>query len=197
MQPDDEGFDGATWDQFSQQLPGGEISEAALSVDRLYRFELRRTLPQSTVEGYKLLFVMANPSTADHIIDDPTIRRCKGFARAWGFEHLIVANVNPYRTPRADQVVIPEERVLHTNDYFLDKLACEADYICCAWGAIAPASLVKRAWSIISDKPDKEIVALGLTKNGSPRHPLYIKADVRPVRIRPDLNKKQWQSVNG
>ena len=65
-------------------------SDALLSPCGCYRYALwRRWEP-----GPQVLFIMLNPSTADELTDDPTIRRCIGFARSWGFGSLAVG-INP------------------------------------------------------------------------------------------------------
>jgi hypothetical protein len=48
-----------------------------------HRYVLRREWNQN-VRGI-LNWIMLNPSTADDHFDDPTIRRCVGFAKRWGF----------------------------------------------------------------------------------------------------------------
>ena len=67
---------------------------AVFSADRTYRFLLTREVGGG--EG-AVNFVLLNPSTADEERDDPTIRRCVGFARSWGFGLLLVTNVSPLR----------------------------------------------------------------------------------------------------
>ena len=61
-------------------------SGAELSGDRYYRYSLWRQWD----EGPSVLWIMLNPSTADVYVDDPTIRRCVGFAKAWGCSRIEV-----------------------------------------------------------------------------------------------------------
>lgn len=44
------------------------------------------------------MFIMLTPSTADADTDDPTIRRCIGFAKSSGFGGLYVGNLFAYRS---------------------------------------------------------------------------------------------------
>ena len=78
-----------------------------------YRYALRRTFPagQGTV-----LFVGLNPSTADAHVDDPTIRRCMGFAAAWGHRELWVANLFALRSPYPDALLGADDPVGPRND---------------------------------------------------------------------------------
>ena len=72
-------------------------SYATFSPCRQYRFALWRYWKSGT----QVLFVMLNPSTADEATDDPTIRRCIGFARTWGFASRAASNLFAYRTTSA------------------------------------------------------------------------------------------------
>ena len=63
---------------------------AIFSGDRRYRYLLIRRVGTSQS---RVLFIMLNPSAADEVRDDPTIRRCIGFARDWGFGLLEVVNL--------------------------------------------------------------------------------------------------------
>lgn len=62
---------------------------ATFSKDRLYRYQLWRIWDES--KPY-MNVIGLNPSTADETKDDPTIRRCLGFAKAWGYGALRVAD---------------------------------------------------------------------------------------------------------
>lgn len=70
------------------------LRDAKLSADGLYRYRLGRTWCPSE-RG--VVWVMLNPSTADAHFDDPTIRRCVGFARSWGMGWITVVNLYAFR----------------------------------------------------------------------------------------------------
>lgn len=108
---------------------------ADFSPDRRHRYTLWRTWgdPDNYVQ-----FICLNPSTADELNDDPTIRRCVNFAKDWGFGAFVMTNLfawrdtNPKNLPRRVKEgidIIGEE-----NDRFLVETACFASLIICAWG---------------------------------------------------------------
>ena len=68
---------------------------AELSEDGQYRYWLSRRL---SMGERAVLFVGLNPSTADATKDDPTIRKCVGFASRWGYDWLYMGNVHAYRS---------------------------------------------------------------------------------------------------
>jgi hypothetical protein len=142
-------------------------SSAVLSADSVYRYLLTRTWRE---EADRACFVMLNPSTADADTDDPTIRRCIRFAEAWGFGSLTVVNVFAYRATH------PRE-LLKASDPCGATAGMAAQTIV-AWGAHARSAphLAEVLRAIPSPK------CLGLTQCGSPRHPLYVRGDTKPVR---------------
>jgi hypothetical protein len=149
-------------------------SGAVLSDDGVYRYLLwRRWSP-----GDLLGFVMLNPSTADASADDPTIRRCIGFARHLGYGGILVGNVFAWRATD------PRNLPASTDDAFgpdnaeaLGVLAGACSCIIAAWGAHKRAGdLAQRVLGIIGS-----IDCLGTTKSGAPRHPLYLPASARPM----------------
>jgi len=134
-------------------------------------------------EPKSCLFVMLNPSTADGEKDDPTIRRCVGFAKAWKFERLEVVNLFAYRaTKPRDLLKLQNERgdiIGWQNSEIMDRAARDAGLIVCAWGANAAAfdptgDHVETVRGWLRDKP---MFALGFTQDGHPRHPLYASSD--------------------
>lgn len=139
-----------------------------------YRYMLEREW--MTGEG-TCLFVMLNPSTADASEDDPTIRRCIGFAQRWGFRRLTVANVFALRSPHPTVILNADDPVGPENDRWVEQLYRDADVAVAAWGAFWFAQ--DRAADLVSRYPG--LLCLAVTKEGCPQHPLYIKGDAKPV----------------
>jgi hypothetical protein len=147
-------------------------SNALLSPCRRYRFALWRRWefwPQ-------VLFIMLNPSTADELTDDPTIRRCIGFARYWGFGSLAVGNLFAYRTTSPGELCASPDPVGSKNDRWLTRLHEESSLTIAAWGN--QGRLLGRSSAVASILTGLHI--LGLTVLGEPRHPLYVRSDVVP-----------------
>lgn len=135
------------------------------------------------------IFVMLNPSTADGDVDDPTIRRCVAFARRWGFDRLEVLNLFAFRAtdPRAllrlndnDDAVGPENREAFRDVLFPPRLVGK---IVCAWGA--HGGYLGQDETVLGWLDGYERFALGLTKEGHPRHPLYVPTSAELQRFRP------------
>lgn len=159
--------------------PGDMLRTAHLSDDGVYRYRLIRSWG-----GRRMLrWIMLNPSTADHQVDDPTIRRCIGFARTLGFDGIEVLNLYAYRATRpAELWVTAEPTGGQRNDIALANLLVQAAYadlpVIAAWGAHAETDRV--AW--LADLPGAEqLRALHITKTGAPGHPLYLPGDCLPI----------------
>lgn len=140
-------------------------------------------------EPKSCIFIMLNPSTADGDEDDPTIRRCVGFARHWGYDRLDVINLFAYRATApeallslndADDPVGPENR-RHFDRVLFD--GHPVGLIICAWGA--HGCHLGQDETVLGWLGRRERFALGLTKEGHPRHPLYLKRDAQPIAFRP------------
>jgi hypothetical protein len=118
---------------------------------------------------------MLNPSTADASKDDPTIRRCIGFATREGFGGIIVVNLFAFRATKPEALKDAADPIGPENLAHLQLLATSAAAgatpLLCAWGAGRDASHAKAALAAA------HLVCLGRTADGSPRHPLYVKAN--------------------
>lgn len=145
---------------------------ADLSPDGRYRYRLSRTWGPAPL----VTFVMLNPSTADGSTDDPTIRRCAGFARSWGYGGLVVANLYAYRATRPADLWQADDPVGPANDEHLRAVFASSGLVVAAWGAHARPDRVDE---VLSFAPP--LVALALTKAGHPRHPLYVRAAATPT----------------
>lgn len=127
------------------------------------------------------LFVMLNPSTADEDVDDPTIRRCVGFAKTWNYEALAVVNLFAYRATKPKDLFAAGDAIHGPrNQEVIERAVRDAGIIICAWGAHGDEyqGETVRGWMHM-----KRHYALGFTRDGKPRHPLYLKADAVPVRM--------------
>ena len=155
----------------------GRDSEAIYSPCLRYRYALTRTWDTGAP---RLLYVMLNPSTATEAANDPTIERCERRARALGYGAFRVANLfalretDPARLRRAARPVGPE------NDAQLAEAAAWSDAILCAWGVYGAHRSRNEAVSAILRASGKSLLALGLSKAGHPRHPLYVSYEIRP-----------------
>jgi hypothetical protein len=127
----------------------------------------------------RMLFVALNPSTADATNDDPTIRRCIGFARSWGFGGVIVANLFAYRSTDPAGLRRVADPIGPRNDWWLSKLSGESELTIAAWGI--HGSLLERDQAVLPKL--KNVHHLGLTRHGNPRHPLYLPKHARPIRF--------------
>ncbi|MEH3054869.1 MAG: DUF1643 domain-containing protein [Patulibacter minatonensis] len=123
-------------------------------------------------------FVMLNPSVADAERDDPTIRRCIGFARTWGFGGLLVANLFTLASTDPRRLARARERNHPDADLALRDVAARSDLVIEAWGANALCVLrADRAHELLQPTATAD---LGCTRSGAPRHPLYVRAATRP-----------------
>ena len=146
-----------------------------------YRYTLQRDgIPGATTGT--VVFCMLNPSTADASIDDPTIRRCRGFTERWGCAGLMVVNLYGLRAtdPRELQRVSRADAIGPENDDWLGKVAIVARVGVCAWGAGAAPDRVAEVVRIFRIA-GANMYCLGVTKDGHPRHPLYMPGNSRPM----------------
>ena len=154
----------------------GVHRSAAVSRCGRYRWWLRRTFARGG-PGRVVCFLMLNPSTADHRRDDPTIRRCMNFARAWGYSALEVRNLFAWRaTDRRELRTAPDPTGGRRGDREL-RAILDADLVVAAWGGWVPFARDRAALALLGGR---RLMCLGRTRDGQPRHPLYLRGTTRP-----------------
>lgn len=164
-----------------------------------YRYTLERILEQPTLFAEAairtVLFCMLNPSTATATTNDPTVRRCIGFGRAWGFPRLEVVNMyaarstDPNELPR--MIARQEDPIGPENDRAIADAAQRSDLVIAAWGS-HPAAVASyggrppraRVVEAIIAGTGHDLYALKLSKDGNPYHPLYTAGDLKPILYR-------------
>jgi hypothetical protein len=151
-----------------------------------YRYMLERK--GLTASDRLATFVMLNPSTADAQQDDATIRRCKGFARSWGCGRLVVVNLFAFRATKPSDMKAAADPVGPDNDRAIYQAADEAantgGKIVCAWGAHGSFKDRDKVVLAILGRFLIEPVSLGENGDGSPKHPLYLPSDAKPLAYR-------------
>ncbi len=131
-----------------------------------YRYRLTRVWDP---ELPTITFVLLNPSTADAEHLDPTLRRCVGFAKRDGFGGMVILNLYAFRSPSPKVMRAAADPVGPDNDRVL---ASATGVVVAGWGINADAARVADAVALLPP-----LQALGVTKRGHPRHPLYVRGD--------------------
>lgn len=137
-----------------------------------------------------VLFIMLNPSTADGETDDPTIRRCVGFCKAWGYDRLEVVNLFAFRTKSPFELMAlndSDDPVGPNNVSTIKSLVADEDAfsggnvgkIICAWGN--HGAHLGQNETVLGWLGDRERFALRVSKDGHPGHPLYLPATSAPI----------------
>jgi hypothetical protein len=144
--------------------------------------EYRYTLTRRWEDGPRIGWVMLNPSTADAEVDDPTIRRCIGFSQRWGYGSMIVANLFARRATDPVHLSDPGNPVGPANGVAWRRLCEESVRLVAGWGAHPEAREYGLAFHAFVRRLGHDLWCLGTTKDGSPRHPLYVRGDTELVR---------------
>jgi hypothetical protein len=167
---------------------------ALISDDGLHRYVLSRIIGDNSFSGPTIAFGLHNPSTADATQDDPTWRRCIGFATAWGARKVIIINPWAGRATSPKDLWHMVDSVGELNDYHVSCVAGEVKmtggFIVYGWGAIKPPcwkwagamSRLRRFDRIVRSRC-QDVRHLGLTKEGWPKHPLYLRANTVPQSL--------------
>ncbi|HEV2237789.1 MAG TPA: DUF1643 domain-containing protein [Ktedonobacterales bacterium] len=134
----------------------------------------------------RLLWVMLNPSTADGNTDDPTMRKCRTFSAAWGYGGFEAVNLFALRTPYPRALKSAADPVGSENDRFIAAAAGRASAIVVAWGNHGTFQRRDRAvLDLLARDGVRALLCLGMTRQHSPRHPLYLAGGTSPVRFPP------------
>jgi len=172
----------------------GVIKTATFSECGLFRYTLGRAWDQTKP---LVVFVGLNPSTADETDDDPTIRRCMGFAKAWGYGQLCMVNLFSFRATKPIDMKcshnpVGENRLeadgfFSRNDATLEMAFGLSRMTICAWGNdgefMGRAEKFRRLILAYKKKTGlkKNMYYLKMNKDGQPAHPLYLKKDLEPI----------------
>jgi len=158
-------------DLFNQQTKGAIFSD-----ERTRRYMLFRIWDNTKP---KVAFIGLNPSTANETEPDPTITRVCNFANSWGYGGVYMLNLFSIISPKPAILKKHPDPIGHLNDSIIKQYTNESETVIFAWGDFQEAK--ERAETIIKMFPSAK--ALIINKSGSPRHPLYVKGNVKPINF--------------
>ena len=155
-------------DLFNQTDNGAIFSDC-----RKYRYVLWRIWNKNKP---LVMFIGLNPSTANELTDDPTIRRVKRFAFNWGFGGFYMMNLFAYVTSYPQELKKCYDPIME-NYKWLKEIELKCVKTIFAWGSFKETN--ERAKDVMQMFIG---YVLGINKNGSPKHPLYIRSDIEPIK---------------
>lgn len=168
-------------------LSFGFDSGATFSPCRTWRYHLWRSWGD---REHRVAFIGLNPSTADETVDDPTIRKCIGFAKRWGFGAYDMLNLFGWRSTDPMGLLEATNPVGSENNAVIAEVCRNAHRIVFAWGrhnarvrALVQKRLAAAPWLAVP--ATCEVGTLGRAQDGSPRHPLMLAYDTRFERGNP------------
>ncbi|WP_295313086.1 DUF1643 domain-containing protein [Roseobacter sp.] len=152
-------------------------SEAEYSDCGAYRYCLSRVWDP---KAERLNFIMLNPSVADEVQNDPTVARCEARARALGYGAFSVTNIFAWRDTDPFGMRKAPAPVGEDNNATLLRAAARADRVIAAWGVHGAHRNRGPVVARMLAGAGTALWHLGLTKDGHPRHPLYLPYARRP-----------------
>lgn len=156
-------------------------SGATFDESRRYRYTLWRAWvpdPKRFVN-----FIMLNPSTADEEVLDPTVTRCMNYAKHWGYDGAYVTNLFALRSTDPRALYATDDPIGPANNEYLRVTANMCDLVVVAWGV--HGKLNNRGLKVAEMLFDCcELKCFALTKEGLPRHPLYLRKDAELMTFR-------------
>lgn len=157
---------------------GNREAGAIFDDSERYRYRLWRLWDAALP---RILWVMFNPSTADEMKLDPTVTRCYRYAQAWGFGAFEVVNLFALRSTDPKGLLAVADPVGPGNDDAIVEAALGATRTMAAWGSMRLAKSRAEHVRRLLMREGVQFMALKLTKDGSPCHPLYQRSDAQPM----------------
>lgn len=155
-----------------------ESSTCVFSEDGRYRYLLDHTLDETTPAYARktVVWVMANPSVANQTQLDRTLRRCRSFTTRLGAHHMAIVNAFAFVSQDPALMLSADDPVGPLNDETIQRAVARegVSHVVCGWGVLGAHRGRNR---VLMEMLMGKLTCLGVTKDGHPRHPLYVKGD--------------------
>ena len=156
-------------------------TDAIISPCKRYRYQLERCWHSRPARNSTVAFIGLNPSTADANQDDPTIRKCMAYAKAWQFKKLIMVNLFAWRSTEPGELLLAKNPVGSHNDEHLDEAVSSSALVVACWGE--HGTIMGRS-DALRARYQRRLMCLRTNLSGEPTHPLYLPATLTPVKLR-------------
>ena len=160
-------------------------SGAVFSDCRKYRYALWRMWNEHKPIA---MIIGLNPSTADQTRNDPTITRCISFASSWGYGGVCVTNLFVFRATAPTELKAHHDPIGKENDAWVHEMTKGAAITVAAWGN--HGKFLNRSLEILPSLD--QLHCIKMNKSGEPAHPLYLKAELKPVPMIPRQQANQF-----
>ena len=147
---------------------------AYFSSDRKHRIWLCRIWDENKP---RIMFIGLNPSTANETSNDPTIRRVRSMAASWGYGGVYMMNLFTFISTDPKKLNMLSGNVHNADEWLIDT-AKKCDKVVFAWG-----NFEVKGRDLEVKKLFPNAFALHINKNGSPKHPLYVKSNTELIRF--------------
>jgi hypothetical protein len=159
---------------------GKSDNGAIISDDNNYRYLLWRKWDNDLTQ---VVFIMLNPSTADGNKNDPTVKKCMKYAKDWGYGGIVIINLFAYRATNPKELELVKDPIGPLNDeyikYIIKHYFYDKPLVVASWGTFELAKRrVNKVFSLTNS-----LHYLELSKDGSPKHPLYLRGNLKPKKF--------------
>lgn len=156
---------------------------AVFSEDMVYRYRLSRIWNLRGGDPLLACWILLNPSTADENVLDPTLKRCFGSTKRTGLDGMLIVNAFGLRSTDPRKLLDDPDPVGPLNDEFIERALWESEFVVLGWGANEALRRTNRDLAVLElvRRSGKNAKCLGTTKDGSPRHPLYMPSGAELV----------------
>jgi len=151
-------------------------NECTFSGDRLHRYVLIHQLDELIPSDKLLFWIGLNPSTADEVKLDNTLRRVRGFTAREGYGGFIMGNIFGFRATDPKEMYAAKDPVGPDNDKWLLEMAKRSGKVVVAWGSHGAS--MNRGLAVCKLLKDFDLVCLATNADGTPKHPLYLRKDL-------------------
>lgn len=157
------------------------VQTAVFGDNGRYRYSLARVWEPGLPA---VCWIMLNPSKASAEQNDPTVRRCIGFARRWRAGGIVIVNLFAMVATYPIDLIRDRDPIGPLNDDAILQ-AVRGRRVILGWGNV-PYQLDQRAADVLSllEGTRTPLQCLGHGMLGHPSHPLYLAGKKKPRRFR-------------